>query len=187
MTNLKPVDVAIIERTGCVSFASAIDSVSFNEMAIKRNLTKVYKNAYLFAVQDCISCVCHWCMNKQMRDPAEYILEAGDPKQGLLTEVMKIYNLPEPIFRRKIDKDPLRSILPLQAADFLAYEVSRGHAAILAKKELRYPLKEFMRMHYSENWGVHRKDDIEIFLSSSENARRLEALLGKWDGPVTLD
>jgi len=177
----------IIQKNGCTSFVTAIHSQAFNDVIRARHLLPFFGNAYLFAARTCLSSILGWCGDKRMNAPLEYIFEAGDAKQGVLREIMKSDGMPEPIFRHKCDVDPARSILPLQAADFLAYEIAKGFRDI-GKRQMRQPLAEFNQMVGPfGDWGIYENDNMELLLTVNENVRRLEAVLGKWKGPATVE
>lgn len=107
-----------------------------------------YCIAALFSTVD----VDAWTQLEQMNNPAEIIFEDGDTGKGLLQHYMSSRK-PDPIFRPKQDtarKDGsvIPGFVPLQAADFLAYEIIQGvknHANGMLR-EPRYGIGEFYRI-----------------------------------------
>jgi len=56
-----------------------------------------------------------------------WFFEAGDRGRGPLEDVLERYNHPLPTFRPSRDKQNIRGLIPLQAADFAAYELFKDY------------------------------------------------------------
>ena len=170
--------LTLINKHGCWSFATVVDSEDFNQVVRDLNIGHFLGNAYLFAAQSILSFITAWCDERRMNQPMEYIFEKGDPKQGMLKEIMEHDGLPEPIFRPKKPKDSQVAIAPLQASDFLAYEVRRGYRDLMEKKlDFRHPLKQFDLMSGKAQWGFHTKKNLYQLLAVSDTTRKLEAIV----------
>lgn len=165
----------LIERHGCWSFATLVVSEDFNQAAKDQDLENTVGNAYLFTARTCLSDITGWCDEHRMNHPVEYVFEKGDPKQGLLRQIMEHDGLPQPIFRSKTEKDSERSIVPLQASDFLAWEIRRGYKDEVENKPLRYPLKEFDRMSGKAKWGTYARENLASLSEVSNFVRKIEA------------
>lgn len=165
----------IIEKHGCISFGVLVQSEDFNRAAQKTRFDNLVGNAYLFAARTCLTKINYWCKFHNFHQPVEYIFESGDEKQNWLRAIMKDDGLPEPIFRGKIETDPQRSILPLQAADLLAYELLIGYRQNNTPRQLRYPLQRLQRMQH--DWGAWDEAQMLKLLPGSQMARRLEAIV----------
>lgn len=94
---------------------------------------------------------------------------------------MERYRLPEPIFRKKLDDDPVRSVVALQASDFLAYEIFRGWKNIVNKHSTnREYLKAFERSDHS--WGWADKEKMDGLIPISDAQHRLEQIVKEREG-----
>ena len=58
-------------------------------------------------------------------DQVEWFFEAGDRGRGPLEDMLERYKHPLPTFRPSRDQKGIRGVVPLQAADFAAYELFR--------------------------------------------------------------
>jgi hypothetical protein len=91
-----------------------------------------YINAYALAGRASVAHVSEWARAEQIPRPAlEYIFEDGDLGKGKLMQRMKEDGYPAPGFKGKKDRtDPngivIAAFTPLQASDFLAYEMFLG-------------------------------------------------------------
>jgi len=175
--------IEIIKKHGCWSFVIAVDSDDFNEVVREQGMEKIVGNAYLFAVRACLSDISGWCKKHYMDSPEEYIFEKGDPKQGLLREVMEEDGLPEPIFKNKLDEDPHRAVVPLQASDLLAYEVSKGYKTLIGEEDtgFRWALKKMDRSVSRTSWGIYTRENLSRLLPISDFAHKLEAIVEKFE------
>ena len=166
----------IIESQGCVSIACAVESAAFNKR--KSRLEPLFGNAYLFAARTAASMAEGYCEDRHLSLPVEYIFEAGDDRQDVLRQAMKSEGLPQPIFREKRATDnPLRSVLPLQAADFLAYELTKGYRD-LGRREVRHPLTIFDRMP-EKDWGIYEEENMDRLLTINSGVWAMDRAIGK--------
>jgi hypothetical protein len=164
----------IIETTGCISFATLVDSDAFVDFERRHGQTRSINGAYVFAARVCLSKISGWCQHGRLRKPVEYIFEDGDANQNVLRAIMRQDGEPEPIFRPKISVDPQRSIVPLQAADLLAYELLKGHRDFNTGR-LRHPLKELERMNH--HWGIYDETNIDTLFAVNRAVNELVNVL----------
>ena len=170
--------LTLINEHGCWSFATVVVSEDFNQIVQELNMGHLLGNAYTFAASCILSYITAWCDEQRMNQPMEYIFEKGDAKQGVLRGIMERNGLPAPIFRPKQPEDSQVAIAPLQASDFLAYEVRRGYKDLVEKKlDFRHPLKQFDLMSGKAQWGFHTKKDLYQLLAVSDTTRKLEAIV----------
>ena len=87
--------------------------------------------------------------------PISCVFDHGDEGRGMLIELMRLCNLPAPIFRnsRMSLKHPERDIenppfVPLQAADLLSWEIRRWKIDYKNKERMRKSLKAFTDMEH---------------------------------------
>ena len=114
-----------IGKTGCI----------VENHILKANLSpkveaQFHLHAYAFAGIVSISEFYKWREKEQINAPFELIFEKGDDGAKELRKCMDIFGTPEPLFRGKVDSyDRKGNLIPrftgLQAADFLAWEMSR--------------------------------------------------------------
>jgi len=135
------------------------------------------ESAYSLAARTCEKFGRHWCWSEWKGCPnmeIAFVFEAGDPgqNQGKLQErLRRDYGHIPPIFRPK--KDTFRGdgvlehgFIPLQAADWLAWEINRvtrdaDAGKLGAESEMRWPMQQFMRkpigpmgIYTAENFGL---------------------------------
>jgi hypothetical protein len=117
------------------------------------------ESAYSLAARTCEKYARTWVIEEWKSSPdlpVAFVFEAGDPGQARLRErlVRDAGRIP-PTFRPKLDTtrpDGMieRGFIPLQAADWLAWELNRtsrdaDSGAIKSEDELRWPMQEFLR------------------------------------------
>jgi hypothetical protein len=146
-------------------------------------------NAYSLAGRSCVADVNRWWVERERikTPPVEHVFEDGDIGKGRLMERMSRDGYPTPDFRRKKDSYTPEGILipaftPLQAADFLAYELFEGTKKIETDgsvDNLRWPLQEFLSM--TGEPGIYEEEDLDrmgMMLNISCEVERLARVLG---------
>lgn len=104
-------------------------------------------NAYVICAMACAQTAGNWAMRQGV--PIEYVFEYGDEGWGMLQQKFKDNGYPPPIQRFKIDtvKKGITcpAFLPLQAADFLAYEIfiTRKHIELKRRGSIARPMLRF--------------------------------------------
>ena len=169
--------LGIIVKNGLVSHAFFTPTVDWNAFAADVKTQKGLDkpdcfawNAFRFVVQ-----IDEWCKEHNFRMP-EFVFESSNKKEeDALRDIMSEYGLPEPIFRAKLGKDPDRTVVALQAADFLAYELFRGWKDIVNKNYTERPyLRAFDRVEHQWAWADKAKMDLLIPISAA--AHRLDRI-----------
>ena len=127
-----------------------------------------YMNAYALAGRASVAQVSQWAAREQTpRQSLEYVFEDGDLGKGKLMQRMKEDGYPAPVFGAKKDRtDPngnlIRAFTPLQAADFLAYEMFLGVKRLDDPvSNPRWAIAEFHKMPGEP--GVFRLEDMLDF------------------------
>lgn len=92
--------------------------------------TQFHLHAYAFAGIVSVSELYKWRERQQISAPIEWIFERGDDGANELRKCMDIFGTSEPKFREKVERRDrkgklLLAFTGLQAADFLAWEMSQ--------------------------------------------------------------
>lgn len=154
------------------------------------------ESAYSLAARTCEKYARTWVIQdwKSSPDlPVAFVFEAGDPGQARLRErLVKDAGRIPPTFRPKLDVVRLdgmieRGFVPLQAADWLAWELNRASrdadsGAIKSENELRWPMQEFLGKP-AGYLGFYSADD----LANLDNMIALENAIVSWEKSVGLD
>jgi hypothetical protein len=109
----------------------------------------------------------------------EFVFEGcGSLEESALRDVMTSYGLPERIFRKKQQKDPARTVVALQAADFVAYEVFRCWKSVVNGHDPNRPfLSAFADMERDWAWADKEKMDSMIPVTAAD--RKLAAIVAE--------
>jgi hypothetical protein len=144
-----------------------------------------YLTAYSIAGRTCEKRVRHWILDewKNSTVNVELVFEMGDDETELRKRLSHDHCLP-PIFRPKLgmvdDKGVFHpGFVPLQAADWLAYELSIATRDLTSETkhiestaDLRWPLRQFCRIQGTP--GVFATDDIKGFEKNIELYKHLK-------------
>jgi hypothetical protein len=112
----------VFRKFGCVILNNTLDDQMSEEVK-----TENFLNAYSLAGRVCVTYLFKWLKQERWETVPELIFERGDKGQDRLRKGMERDGFPEPIFKPKKDalrKDGVKEtgVVPLQAADWLAYE-----------------------------------------------------------------
>jgi hypothetical protein len=181
--NIEAVD--IIRRSGAVSFVHFTPDDDYRRFVSElpaelQDLDAFVYNAFRFVLD-----VRGWCKKRHLSMP-EFVFEEMDNVQHRigLEKVMRDYDLPLPIFREKNAKDRTRSIVALQAADFIAYEVFRGWRDLMNKgHSSRSNIAAFERIEHQWSWADYQK--LKALVPISQVRMHLERI--SKGQPSTLD
>jgi hypothetical protein len=143
-------------------------------------------NAYSVAGRTAEKQVREWIMQEwSPTTPVELVFEEGDADHGKLMQRLKDDAGFEPIFRPK--KDTVRpngtmayGYIPLQAADWLAYEISVAEKYLQEGKidelsDLRWPMQQFLRIPGEPT--IYDEEDMSRF----EKGLDLIKKIGIWE------
>ncbi|MDQ3169886.1 MAG: hypothetical protein M3Q55_07100 [Acidobacteriota bacterium] len=165
----------IIQRSGGISFAFFTPTDDWNEYLATTVPEQIGGpthrpecfewNGFRFVAQ-----VERWCLYGHIPMP-EFIFESSNKReQAALEGVLERYELPQPVFRSKLEEDPARTVVALQAADFLAYEIYKGWKDLMRDGATSRPfLLEFARLENHWGWADKDKMDKLIPMSRAQN------------------
>jgi hypothetical protein len=135
----------IIRMHAFRKFGCVIEHKQFTDVISREERERYYLDAFSFAGLYCAHQVNQWRLNNQISTAPELVFENGDLGKGHLMDRLKNDSFGTPIFRLKKDTETLQgkrlAFTPLQAADFLAYEI------FLANKRWEEP-------GYKARWGM---------------------------------
>lgn len=156
------------------SFVCSILRADFETANKEFRLQEYFGNEYALCGLTCVQQVHRWLTERSLQAPAEYIFEDGD-ERGKLTALMESRGYPSPVYRPKKDRvtpiGTIRGLLPLQAADMLAYELRLNYDRY-GEDDLSSFRKSFVKLAESADhqgfWAKFSQDDLR------ENARMLK-------------
>jgi len=129
--------LSLIKDSTYQKFSCGIVIDDWNKVVSKQIKKRWKLNAYAMCALICAERVNQWARKQGIKSPIKYVYESGDPGSGVIIEHFKREGFPCPAFENKYDryKDNIfiPGFTPLQAADFLAYEIFTTKK-ILAKK-----------------------------------------------------
>lgn len=114
-----------------------------------------YKSkAYSFAARDCVKQVNDWMLGERMgRVPREFVFERGDEGETelrlrLTADLKRGFSFRPKKDTVEDDGEIAYGFVPLQAADWLAYEINNAHEEFEAGKffSYRWPYEEFRKL-----------------------------------------
>lgn len=122
---VKVINVNVIAGFGCLMNCS-----DFQEVDREYRVREHFGNEYAILGRICAAHVKAWLGSHRYEMPTEYVFEDGDPR-GKLTWLMESDGFPAPIFKPSRDRiasdgSIVPGLIPLQAADFVAYETRKG-------------------------------------------------------------
>ncbi|MGA9566549.1 MAG: hypothetical protein WBS19_13565 [Candidatus Korobacteraceae bacterium] len=122
--------LSVIKDYARASFSSMIESRVFAEVDKEYEVRENFGNEYALCGRTCVAKVNLWLRAHGYDRPAEYVFEDGD-ERGRLSHLIESTGYAAPIFkpsRDRVTEDGLvvPGLIPLQAADFAAYELRKG-------------------------------------------------------------
>jgi len=107
-------------------FACYVDHAVFDKVNANYDLSTAIGVPYSLAGRDCVAHSNQWLLNRKEELPIEYFFESGADGEEELRRIMRKDGLPELIFKPSRDREGERGVIPLQAADFAAYELRKA-------------------------------------------------------------
>lgn len=191
LTELQP----IIKSCTKVAVGSAIIKEDFQEV-MPEWLRRFFGGVYGWCAHECIVAVRVWCErpNRGRAHPINWAFEQGAEGQGqvaaMLTELSQIPGL-KAAFRIGEFSFPDKTVVPLQAADLLAYEIIKQvENQILdrgEKHDVRLSVQHLMRPQdttYLKYWDKAR---LREWLSKSEERGALDEIRRRWSSDKPTD
>ena len=160
--------IGVIKKTQFQKFGIGIEVKDWNESFTAERKRQSKINAYVLCSLACAERVMLWARRQYISTPIEYIYESGDPGSGQLKGHFDEMEYPAPSFKHKEDRMIggifYPATIPLQAADFLAYEI--------------FLTKKIFRKNASPSFGrpMHEFKDMPeaIKLYSGDKLKELE-------------
>jgi hypothetical protein len=115
----------IIKRNIQFGFASIVHHGSYRLVNEIYTLKDYTHSEYALAGITAVRASYDWAAKSRPGVPVEFVFDQGTPGRGGLTELMLEELRCAPIFKSPCSQDGHRPVSPLQAADFLAYEVRK--------------------------------------------------------------
>lgn len=176
--------MTILKQHAYRKFGCTIINGAFQQMdaALKEEFALT---AYSVAGRTCEKHAREWVLAewKNHDMPVELVFERGDKGQHLLQKRLADDNCFLPTFKPKLDtmEDGILQpgFIPLQAADWLAYELSlamkqaESGKTVESTTELRWAMQEFLGIH--GNTGVFTIEDMQQFQKMLELTKDLRA------------
>jgi hypothetical protein len=156
----------IIRKHAFRRFGCAVDNELFMRYLPREQREEYFLNAYALASMDCTAQVLRWCRTQPapVFHKVRFVFEDGDLGKGNLIKRFASDLAMTPIFESKKDKasenGKISAFTPLQAADFLAYEILKGCKEMKGRqRNPRWGLEEFMQM--PGELGTYDRENLE--------------------------
>jgi len=122
--------ISVIKDHAIAGFSSMIENSVFEEVDKEYEVRENFGNEFALCGRTCAAKANLWLRDNGYDRPAEYVFEAGD-ERGRLTHLFESQGYPPPIFRPSHDRIAndgvlIRGLVPLQAADLMAYELRKA-------------------------------------------------------------
>lgn len=144
--------LALIKESSFQKFACGIVTDDWTSKVSKQTKDRWRLNAYVMCAMMVAERVQLWARRQNIHTPIRYVYESGDPGSGMLFETFRREGYPDPLFEHKTDRTIngilVPACIPLQAADFLAYEIflTKKILAKGGKPALTRPIHTFDEM-----------------------------------------
>jgi hypothetical protein len=144
------------------------------EKAVPEYLKKLFGGPYGWCASECVALISNWKKRNDIKGGLDFVFEAGTDGQGQIQEMMmeiikdpelnKHYGLHGYSFHDK-------TLLPLQAADMLAYEVykeAENYVVQYAKRNVRPPLVLLRGRHSSRHFSYADERYLREWIAHNE-------------------
>jgi hypothetical protein len=159
----------VIKSYVLYGFGSVIQHKEFDAVNRRYTLKEYVGSPYALAGRICTKHVRRWGLkNGYERWKLAFVFDKGTPKSGTLAKLMEREGLGNPIFLSPLDtfhegKLVQKGLTPLQAADFLAYELRKIHKD---DPEELWPIEKYRKsvralVRVPSFWGKCTKADLE--------------------------
>jgi len=160
--------VGIIKDQVMRSFACVVEFDVFNKVAERHPLKAMAGCPYALAARSCAAKAAN-CL-PGLREEITFFFDDGDEGRGELMRIMERDGYPAPIFRPSRDRvkngRTVKGLVPLQAADFAAYEIRKHIADDPAEL---WPIEKYRKSiaalasvpsAVSDDWGRFREKEL---------------------------
>jgi hypothetical protein len=145
--------MSIIKSHTYRKFGIVVTNDTFRATITSETQKDWHLNAYSLAGRGCAKQVNEWAMEERYGSPIELVFEKGDQGAGKLHHRLVEDGYQAPVFKPKKDELTPEGVLipafvPLQAADFLAYEIFLEVTRMIQGSEMeqRWGMNEFENM-----------------------------------------
>jgi hypothetical protein len=173
---------AIIKSYALYGFGSVVLHPEFDEANRQYALKEYVGNPYALAGRICVKHANEWGLKNGYEGwKIVYVFDQGTSKSGHLQQLMNREGLGDPIFGSPRDTyregELLKGLTPLQAADFLAYELRK------IKKddpEELWPISDYRKsiralVSVPSFWGQCKKPDLDSLCQNHPNIKLRQA------------
>jgi hypothetical protein len=142
--------------------ASIVPHREYREVNRSYTLKEYTKSEYALAGITAVRAACDWAAINHPRVPLECIFHQGTKGHGLLSSLMMEELKFMPIFRSAYEQEGPRPVIPLQVADFLAYEVRKVRKDDPDETRPIEKHRKSVRMLISvpNDWGQYNEQDL---------------------------
>ncbi|HMG76491.1 MAG TPA: hypothetical protein VK582_23650 [Pyrinomonadaceae bacterium] len=157
------------------SFGATVLMADYNYASKRYALSRMAGNAYSFCGRACAAKLNRWMKANGHKDSVRFVFDRGDLGKGVLTKVFMRDGFSAPEFEQSRDgKDGSEGTLPLQTADFAAWEISRlaKHTEAGLLRSLRDVRGSFKALStISNTWDIYTRDKLVGFCIRYLSAR----------------
>jgi hypothetical protein len=143
-------------------FASIVQHPEYRNVNKSYSLREYTRSEYALAGITVVRDACDWAAKNHPGTPIEFIFHQGTPGFGGLSELMFDELKCTPIFKPAREQEGPRPVIPLQVADFLAYEVRKIRKDDPEETKLieKYRMSIRMLISVPNDWGQYSEDDL---------------------------
>lgn len=116
----------VIKENVLHGFASVVHQKHFDSVNTAYEFSEHLGNCYSLASRSCIADCNQWLRKEERAFPVKYIFDQGDAGASELVRIAQLHGFPIPSFEPSRDMRGRKGVIPLQAADFAAYELLKA-------------------------------------------------------------
>jgi hypothetical protein len=159
----------IIKRRTYVAIGKAVIKADFEEV-FPDNLKRFYGGAYGFCAILCLARAKRWFDKTNLKDPIDWVFEVGTEGSGQISHLLNSLYTDVQMrtdFRLSRWSFADKDVVPLQAADVIAYETFKHATNQLVtqpRRKVRISLQHLVRSQDDEHLEYWSKEDLEAYL-----------------------
>ncbi len=171
--------IDIIKAHAFHKFGVVVTNETFKNTLSLETLKEWHLNGYALAGRSCGKQINEWLLSERWNTTIEMVFEEGDRDATLLHVRLVEDSYQAPIFKPKKDRRTHEGVLlpafvPLQAADFLAYEIFLEVTRTMqnSPRQVREPLIAFDRI--LGEIGTYKVEDLKQFQNLTDITKRVD-------------